>query len=302
MSGKPLAHYLDSYLLHLGYERGLSANTLEAYTADLGGYLAHLAARGVTTPADVSSAEIEEYLGRIRGLKGLAPASMARLRSSLRGFHRFLLDSGYATGDPTALIEAPRPWRRLPHVLSVPEVERLLGSVVVEGPRGLRDKALLELAYAAGLRASELTALRGHELDLDEAFVRVRGKGAKERLVPVGETAVDAVRGYLAAGRPALARGRPVEEIFLNARGGALTRMGYWKILRRWSKEAGLESRVWPHVLRHSFATHLLEGGASLRVVQELLGHASLSTTQIYTHVDRGYLRETYRSFHPRGR
>jgi len=302
MNGRPLAHYLDAYLLHLGYERGLAARTMEAYASDLGGYLAHLGARTIVSPADVTREDVETYLERVRAERRPSPASMARLTSSLRGFHRFLLDSGYAEGDPTALLEGPRRWRRLPRVLTIAEVERLIGAVVADGPLGSRDRALLETAYATGLRASELVGLRGHEIDRAEAFVRVRGKGSKERVVPVGESALEALDAYLGSARPKLVRGRAVEQVFVNARGGPLTRMGYWKILKRWAGEAGLEGRVWPHVLRHSFATHLLEGGASLRVVQELLGHASLATTQIYTHVDRGYLKETYRSFHPRGR
>jgi integrase/recombinase XerD len=302
VSERPLRHYLESYLLHLGLERGLSPNTLSAYEADLGGYLAHLAVRGHRSAADVSLEDVEEYVSRVREERDLASGSLARLRSSLRGFHRYLLESGYASGDPTALLASPRSWRRLPRVLAVGEVEALLGAVRAEGPLGTRDRALLELAYAAGLRAGELVTVKGHELHLDEGFVRVRGKGSRERIVPIGSAAVRACETYRSAARPRLLGKRSVDEFFVNARGGALSRMGYWKILRKWAEAAGMAERVWPHVLRHSFATHLLEGGASLRVVQELLGHASLATTQIYTHVDRSYLREVYRSFHPRGR
>jgi integrase/recombinase XerD len=228
---------------------------------------------------------------------------VARRRSTLRGFHAFLARVGHRLDDPVALLPPPRRGRRLPHALTTDEIEALLAQPEGDSPLALRDRAMLELAYASGLRVSELCGLAAGDLDLAARVLTVTGKGDKQRVVPFGRAALRALRDWLERGRPPLAararRGR-AGALFLNARGGPLGRMGWWKILRGHARRAGLATRVHPHALRHSFATHLLEGGADLRVVQELLGHASVTTTAIYTHLDRGYLREVHRQFHPR--
>jgi len=296
----PLGAARERYIVHLTIERGLSANTLAAYGADLEGYLEFLAARGRTAPDQVTRADVRDYLAAETDRRQAA-ASRARRLSSIRNFHRFLVLEELATDSPVEGWKGPRRIRRLPSVLRVPDIERLLAAPDPATALGRRDRALLELAYAAGLRVSELCDLRVESLDTAAALVRVFGKGRKERLVPVGRAALAAVARYRAEARPQLVRGRQVPTLFVNARGTRLSRMGFWKILRRHVLAAGLRVRVTPHTLRHSFATHLLEGGADLRVVQELLGHADIGTTQIYTQVDRQYLSEVYRTFHPRG-
>ena len=231
---------------------------------------------------------------------GLAPSSIARNLSSLRTYFRFLLGEGEVTGDPSDRVSMPKQWRRLPEALSVPEMEKLLEAPDLLHPLAWRDRALLEFAYATGVRVSELIGVRIRDLHLDEQFVSVFGKGSKERLVPIGGRAVGTLAIYQRETRPRLDRGKGEGRVFLNARGGPLTRMGVWKILREHVATAGIEKRVTPHTLRHTFATHLLEGGADLMAVQEMLGHADISTTQIYTHVDRNYLAQEHRAHHPR--
>jgi integrase/recombinase XerD len=218
----------------------------------------------------------------------------------VRVYFRFLLGEGYLTSDPSDRLETPKRWQTLPDVLTVDEVERLLAAPTLDDPLVFRDRALLELAYGAGLRVSELTGLGTRDALLDEGVVRVLGKGGKERLVPIGRGAIGAVAVYLRELRPRLDKGATKGILLLNANGGPLTRMGAWKIVRKYVERVGIAKRVTPHTLRHSFATHLLEGGADLRAVQEMLGHADISTTQIYTHVDREYLRTVHRQYHPR--
>ena len=290
----------ERWLVHLTVERGLASHTLAAYGSDLESYLDFLIGRGRATPADVQRTDVHDFLAD-QAAGGSAPSTRARRLSTVRGFHRFLVLEGLAADSPVEGWRGPRRTRRLPGVLRVAEIERLMSSPDVTTPLGQRDRALLELAYAAGLRASELCGLSLEALDLALALVRVLGKGSKERLVPVGRAALDAVRAYKTDGRVRLVRGRQVPTLFVNSRGTPLSRMGFWKILRRHTTAAGIRTHTSPHTLRHSFATHLLEGGADLRVVQELLGHADIGTTQIYTQVDRQYLTEVYRTFHPRG-
>ena len=290
----------ERWLVHLTVERGLASHTLAAYGGDLDRYLAFLAARGRAAPGQVQRTDVHDFLAA-EAASGSAASSRARRLSAVRGFHRFMVLEGLAADSPVEGWRGPRRVRRLPGVLRVGEIERLMASPDLTTPLGQRDRALLELGYAAGLRASELCGLPLEALDLAQALVRVRGKGAKERLVPVGRAALDAVQCYRGDGRVRLVRGRQVPTLFVNWRGTPLGRMGFWKILRRHVRAAGIRTRTSPHTLRHSFATHLLEGGADLRVVQELLGHADIGTTQIYTQVDRQYLTEVYRTFHPRG-
>jgi integrase/recombinase XerD len=294
-----LAAARERYLVHLQVERGLAARTLDAYGDDLARYAAFLADRGIQACGAVHRTDAHDFLAAQAG-EGLSPATRARRLSALRGFHRFMVLEGWVADSPLETVRGPRRVRPLPRVLRVDEIEALMASPDATA-LGQRDRALLELAYAAGLRASEVCGLPVDRLDRDQRLVRVAGKGAKERWVPVGTAALTAIERYLHDGRRQLVRSRRVAALFVNARGTPLSRMGFWQILRRHVRAAGIRTAASPHTLRHSFATHLLEGGADLRVVQELLGHADIATTQIYTQVDRQYLLEVYRTYHPRG-
>jgi integrase/recombinase XerD len=293
------AFLVERFLDHLRFERGVSDRTLEAYEHDITRMAAFLRAAGRASPADATAADLRALVLRLKDV-GLAASSIARNISAIRTYFGFLLAEDLVVADPSERIQTPRGWRRLPEVLTVLEVERLVLAPDLAHPLAWRDRALLEFMYASGVRVSELVDLELRNLALEEEVAIVHGKGAKERIVPVGGRAVDALTIYLREVRPRLERGRGEGRVFLNARGRPLTRMGVWKILRGHVEAAGIEKPVSPHTLRHSFATHLLEGGADLAAVQEMLGHADISTTQIYTHVDRRYLAEVHRSFHPR--
>lgn len=296
-----MSFHLERFHDYLAFERGLSPRTLEAYGRDTARLKAFLESRGVRRPGDASVADLRELSYHLRD-QGLAATSIRRTLSAVRTYFRFLLAEGLIEADPTEQVESPKTWRKLPDVLTRGEVERLLEAPDPDNHLYWRDRAMLELAYASGVRVSELIGLKARDVDLDEGFATVYGKGSKERLVPVGRAAVNAIRTYIRELRPRLERGRGRGDgaLFLNARGGGLTRMGVWKILRKHVERAGIERHVTPHTLRHTFATHLLEGGADLAAVQEMLGHADISTTQIYTHVDRDYLRDVHRRYHPR--
>lgn len=302
-----LARLADRFLDHLAVERGVAPNTVVAYRRDLRLYLTYLAQHDLSDLKKVGERDIAEFLATLKESeyapgKRYSSATVARVLAAVRGFHRFLLREGIASADPAEPVGSPRVSRSLPRALSLEEVERLLAAVPEEGAIAARDQAILELLYAAGLRISELTALDVDDLDLDEATVRCIGKGSKERIVPLGRAAIDALRRYLTQARPELARSLSGAAVFLNARGTRLTRQGCWKLLKKHAARAELRRRISPHTLRHSFATHLLDGGAEIRVVQELLGHASVSTTQVYTLVSRERLREVYESAHPRAK
>jgi integrase/recombinase XerD len=285
---------VERFLLNLATRR--SERTVDAYRRDLG----ELASFRGGAVGETTVGELERWLAEMRAGR-LAPSTIARRVSAARTYFRHLVLIGAREDNPAAALVLPRRPRKLPRALSPSETERLIDAATGSSPRTLRDRALVELLYGAGLRVSEAVGLEKSGVDLDLRVVRVLGKGGKERLVPLGRPAAEAVRRYLALGRPHLDR-RYRPELFLNARGGPLTRAGAFLILRRLAEKAGLEpERVHPHLLRHSFATHLLEGGADLRAVQEMLGHVDISTTQIYTHVDREYLRQVHRSYHPRG-
>ncbi|ADG74827.1 tyrosine recombinase XerD [Cellulomonas flavigena DSM 20109] len=302
---------LEGYLAHLAVERGLAAHTLAAYRRDLTRYVAHLHARGRTEPAEITERDAEDYVLVLRtgsdGRAVLSPASAARSVVALRGWHRFLALDGLAPTDAAAELRPPAQPRRLPKAIGVDDVARLLDAAGLgDGPVPLRDRALLELVYSTGARISEAVGLDVDDLDLtpDRGAVRLLGKGGKERVVPVGSYAAQAVDAYLVRGRPALAAaGRGTPAIFLNTRGARLSRQSAWAVLRTAAERAGLAAdHLSPHTLRHSFATHLLAGGADVRVVQELLGHASVATTQIYTLVTPDTMREVYAASHPRAR
>jgi integrase/recombinase XerD len=288
---------LRLFLEYLTVEKGLSANTVEAYARDIRKLVAHLKARKI----GLSRASEETVVGFIHkeSRAGLSARSMARLISALRSFFRFLVLSGLVKKDATAQLTTPSTWLALPKFLTVAEAESLLQAPDGSRPQGLRDRAMLEVLYGSGLRVSELALLRLAEINLEDGFLVCRGKGGKERIVPLGRSASRAVGRYLAEVRPFYDRtGR--EEVFLSRRGLPFTRQGVWKLLRRYAGAAGLAAKISPHVLRHSFATHLLERGADLRSVQLMLGHSQITTTQIYTHVSRERLRRVYDKFHPR--
>jgi integrase/recombinase XerD len=289
---------IDAYLDHLRVERRLADHTLESYARDLAA-LAEFAEGAGHTPEELDSHALEEFVQR-QMTRGLSPRSVARMVAAVRGFYRFLALDRRTQNNPADTLRPPRAWPRLPKFLSVDEVDRLLAQPDTTTPRGLRDRAMIELLYATGLRVSELIAVRLADLHLAEQYLTTVGKGSKERLVPVGEEAASWIARYRSGGRSALLGKRSSPRLFLNARGGALSRVGFWKILKHYGRQASLPRTLSPHVLRHSFATHLLERGADLRAIQMMLGHADLSTTQIYTHVLAARLRSVYDRFHPR--
>ena len=293
------AFWLEGFRDYLSLEAGHSGNTVDAYLRDLRRMGEFALARGAREPGQVTRAHLRDFVYLLKDL-GLSAATIRRSVSAIRTYYGFLAGEGRVRNDPSDRLETPRRGRALPDTLSVREVEALLAAPGIEDPLAWRDRALLELAYGAGMRVSELCGLGLTDLLLTEGLVRVFGKGAKERLVPLGRTTIGAVSVYLHQLRPSLDRGHGGGRVLLNARGEPLSRVGAWGIVKRAAERAGIRKRVTPHTLRHSFATHLLEGGADLRAVQEMLGHADLSTTQIYTHVDREYLRSVHRQFHPR--
>jgi integrase/recombinase XerD len=292
--------WLEGFRDFLALEAGHSANTVESYMRDLRRLGEFAVSRGVRTPNRLTRTLLRDFVYLLKDL-GLSPASIRRGVSAIRTYFGFLLGEGRVSEDPSDRLQSPRRGRTLPDTLTVPEVEALLAAPNLDHPLAWRDRALLELAYGAGLRVSELCGLGLTDLLLADNLVRVFGKGGKERLVPLGRSVIGAASVYLHQMRPLLDRGKSKNRVLLNARGGPLSRVGAWGVVRRATQRAGITKRVTPHTLRHTFATHLLEGGADLRAVQEMLGHADLSTTQIYTHVDREYLRSEHKKYHPRG-
>ncbi len=302
------AHAVRGYLDHLTVERGSSPNTLSSYRRDLGRYLDYLHDRGIHSLAEVDAPTVSGFLAALRAgdedHRALSAASAARAVIAVRGLHKFAYADGQVAADVAREVKPPTPPRRLPKALSVDDVERLLDAADFDQtPLSVRDRALLEVLYSTGARISEAVGLDVDDVDLDSRTVLLRGKGGKQRLVPLGTFAAKALSAYLVRVRPELVRaGRGTHKIFLNARGGPLSRQSAWTVLRSAADKAGLSVDISPHTLRHSFATHLMEGGADVRVVQELLGHASVTTTQIYTLVTVDALREVYATAHPRAR
>jgi integrase/recombinase XerD len=290
---------LELFADYLAFERGLSDASVRAYFGDVERLVAWLGVEGFDAPSGVTHGDLRRYVFHLKD-GGKAPASIRRALSSIRSYFAFLVDEGAVTSDPTDLLESPSAWRSLPGVLSRVEVERLLDTPDPSSPVHWRDRAILELLYATGVRVSELTGLTLSRLLLAERLALVVGKGSKERLVPFGEPAARATERYLRDLRPKLDRGEGQGVVFLNRRGTPLTRMSVWTLVRNAARGAGVERSISPHTLRHSFATHLLQGGADLSVVQDLLGHADIGTTQIYTHLDREHLRAVHRRHHPR--
>jgi integrase/recombinase XerD len=289
---------LDAYLTHLTVERRLARNSVEGYAHDLSGLAEYAAGLGRDVER-LTRADLEAYIRDLMA-QGRSPRSVARAVACYRGFFRFLVIDGRLTINPTDDLRPPRAWKVLPRYLAVEDVDRLIEQPIVTTPRGLRDRALIELLYATGMRVSELLSLRPADVNLEASYLTCSGKGSKQRIVPIGDVAADWVRKYIREARPALLRKRTTARLFVNARGGGgLTRVGFWKILKVYARQAGLKA-LSPHMLRHSFATHLLERGADLRAIQMMLGHADLSTTQIYTHVLEQRMRSIYDQFHPR--
>ncbi|WP_333871086.1 site-specific tyrosine recombinase XerD [Desulforamulus putei] len=295
-----MERWLEEFIHYLAVERGLAQNTLASYRIDLNQYLSHLRRQGVTSPAQTERNHILSYLYKLQK-EGKAPATISRHLAAIKHFYRFLLAEGVISEDHTASLESPKLAQRLPKVLSTTEVETLLSQPQLADPAGIRDKAMLELLYATGIRVSELVSLNLQDVDLDMGYIRCFGKGSKERIVPLGSVAIHYVREYLSRSRVKLTRGKAEHPaLFVNVQGKRLTRQGFWKIIKKYAREGKIDKPITPHTLRHSFATHLLENGADLRAVQEMLGHADISTTQIYTHLTKIRLREVYTNAHPR--
>jgi integrase/recombinase XerD len=294
------AFLLEGFRDYLALEAGNSEHTVEAYQRDVRRLAQFAAMKHVGSPGALTRQQLREHVFQLKDL-GLSAASIRRAVSAIRTYYGFLLGEGLITADPSERLETPRRGRTLPDTLSVSEVEALLASAATDERLAWRDRALLELAYGGGLRVSELCGLELSDLRFSDQLVRILGKGGKERLVPLGRSVIGIVSVYLHQLRPELDRGKSAGRVLLNARGEPLSRVGAWSVVKKAAKRAGIRKRVTTHTLRHSFATHLLEGGADLRAVQEMLGHADLSTTQIYTHVDREYLRSVHKQFHPRG-
>lgn len=291
---------IDMFLNYLSVERGLSNNTIYSYRRDLTKYAGYLANRKIESVAKATRDDVTDFMFNQKE-KGLSPSSISRNLVAVKTFYRFLVRERILKADPTAVLEAPKLWKRLPEVMSLSEVEALLDAPNLRQEQGIRDRAILEMLYATGMRASELVNLKLEDVNLEVGFVRCFGKGRKERIVPLGRKAGEALTRYLDKVRPKLLKGKTVSEIFLSRLSRKLSRQSLWMIILRYAKSAKIKKKIKPHTLRHSFATHLLEGGADLRSVQEMLGHADISTTQIYTHINKDRLKLIHKQFHPRG-
>ena len=290
---------LERFRDYLSLEAGNSRHTVDNYLRDITRLADYATGKGVKQPQHLSAAQLRDFIYFLKHL-GLAPTTIRRQISAIRTYFKFLVGEGIAARDPSERIESPKRWRTLPAVLSVAEMKKLLDAPNTNEILPQRDVAVLEFAYATGVRVSELVGVKLQDISFSERIVRVFGKGGKERLIPFGKTAMGRISSYMREVRPHLDRGKSRGMLFLNARGTPLSRVGAWGIIKANARRAGLQKRVTPHTLRHTFATHLLEGGADLRAVQELLGHADLSTTQLYTHIDRDYLRSVHKTYHPR--
>ncbi len=291
---------IEDFLAYVAVEKGLARNTLESYARDLGKYASFLKRQGVESPTAVDRRTIKE-LPKYLHDTGLSNASVARTLVSIKGLHRFMLAEGLSITDPTEMLESPKRGLRLPKAMSFADVEALLAAPADKTPEDVRDRAMLETLYAAGLRASEIVTLKPSDVDFQVGYIKAFGKGSKGRAVPLGEDALDWLRRYIEEARPAILKGRTSHALFVTRRGGPMTRQGFWKLIKKYARAAGIKREITPHMLRHSFATHLLENGADLRSVQMMLGHADIATTQIYTHVEAARLKKLHSENHPRG-
>lgn len=287
------------YITYLDLEEGLSHNTIEAYMHNINRYIAYIIAKGIQSPAQITKEHIIDFIDQLQTLE-LSQNSISRNFAAIKSYHTFLYRENLTESNPAEMVQVSVPRRRLPEVLTIEETIRLVESPDISTALGMRDRAMLEFAYATGVRVSELVSMTRQDIYFDENIVRITGKGSKERIVPIGQIAKDLVLQYVTSIRPHLVKGSSRNVLFLNAHGGPMTRMGFWKILHKYVILTGITKHTSPHTLRHSFATHLLEGGADIRVIQELLGHSYISTTEIYTHIDREYIKEVHRTFHPR--
>jgi len=295
-----MSNFVEEFITFISVERGLADNTLLAYRRDLNKYFLSLDARGIKSAGQVKKDDISEYIYQLKNA-GLETTSICRNLAAIKMFHRFLVREGLAKEDPTSLIDTPKLWKRVPDVLSEIEVEAMLKTTEGRGWQRIRDRAILELFYASGMRVSELAGLRVDNMNFDVGYVRCMGKGKKERIVPVGKRARQAVQDYCDKVRPRLLKGKLSSDLFLSRLGKKMSRQSMWKLIKQCAAKANITKTIKPHTLRHSFATHLLQHGADLRSVQEMLGHSDISTTQIYTHVDRERLKTIHKQFHPRG-
>jgi len=295
-----LDNLVDQYINYLLVEKGLSDNTIESYSSDLALYLEFLKKNGIKNISDAGTAVMLKHLAALRDA-GLGAKSRTRHLVTLRGFYRFLMQEKIVKHNPSKIINLPKSVLKLPDVLSVEEVKKLLNICDIKKPKGIRDAAMIELLYAAGLRVSELVNVKFQNINMEAGFVRVFGKGSKERVVPIGLYAKEKIDHYIKSSRPLLLKNEVSQYLFIARAGKPMTRQGFWKQLKKYGETAGIKKRVTPHSLRHSFASHLLEGGADLRAVQVMLGHVDISTTQIYTHVARKHLKEMHEKYHPRG-
>ncbi|PIQ88266.1 MAG: site-specific tyrosine recombinase XerD [Candidatus Omnitrophica bacterium CG11_big_fil_rev_8_21_14_0_20_42_13] len=291
---------IDVFLNYLSVERGLSNNTIISYGSDLVKFSSYLEKNNINSFAKAGRENISEFMFAQKE-KGLSPASIARNLVAIKTFYRFLVRERILKNDPTAVLETPKLWKRLPEVMTLAEVEALINSPNLRSSQGVRDKAILEMLYASGMRISELANLKIQDINLDVGFIKCLGKGKKERIVPVGRKAKEALSRYLNITRPKLSKGQAQSEVFLSRIGKKLSRQSLWKIIKNYARIAKIKKQIKPHTFRHSFATHLLEGGADLRSVQEMLGHSDISTTQIYTHIHKDRLKNIHKKFHPRG-
>ncbi len=294
-----MERYLDLFINYLIVEKGLTNNTIDAYSRDLLGFINHLSEIKISDAGVVAPLDIVKYIGKLRD-SGISPRSSARKLTTIRMFYRFLNAEGYTKDNPTLLVELPKGISRLPKAISLEMVDMLLSAPDTKKPLGLRDKAMLEILYATGLRVSELVSLKVGDVNLDVGYLMAYGKGSKERIVPMGESAQMWVKEYILNARSRLCKGHS-ETLFTNRSGRGLTRQGFWKVIKSYARKAKINISITPHTLRHSFATHLLERGADLRSLQMMLGHADISTTQIYTHVTTARLKEIHKKYHPRG-
>ena len=295
-----MTDYLQQYLNYLRFEKNLSDNSVSSYKCDLERYINYLSTQKINRPEYIQSKHIRRLLQLLSEL-GLSTSTLARNLSSIRSFHLFLISEELIKSDPSEHVDGPKLRRHLPSVLTFDEIELICLNISIDDPLGLRDRAMIEVLYACGLRISELLTLLLREIYFKEEFIRILGKGSKQRLVPISIRALNWVKKYLELSRPVLDKHqRSSGAAFLSIRGTIMSRMGFWKILQKYIRESGIRKEIHPHTFRHSFATHLLEGGADLRAVQEMLGHSDISTTQIYTHLDRSYLQQEYKDYHPR--
>ncbi len=295
-----MEQHLDQFLHYLIVEKGLSRNTIEAYSLDLTRFLDYLRAKGIQELRDISKFSVRGFLLALKK-KDLSTRSIGRDLSAIRSFFRFLIQEGILEINPIEDVESPKVAKKLPEILSLKEIEQILEQPDLQTPLGIRDRAMLEMLYATGMRVSELTRLPTHQVNLEGGYVLLYGKGSKERIVPLGSEAMNWITLYLSTARGTLAKAKESQFLFINRSGRGMTRQGFWKNLRGYARRAGLRKRITPHLLRHSFASHLLEGGADLRSVQMMLGHVDISTTQIYTHVTGERLKKVHKQYHPRG-